>query len=309
MAVSVVVTTLNEEKKIEPLLDALFGQAKKPEEVIVVDGGSSDRTVAKIQQINSKNWKSKFKHRQNLKVYIRPGANIAQGRNYGIKKAKNEIIAVTDAGCVPHKDWLEKIVAPFKDPSVDVVAGFYQMITRNSFQEALAPYLGVVPGKFNPYSFLPSSRSIAFRKSIWEESGGYPEELEKTGEDTLFNLRLLAAGAKMVRVKGALVDWEIPNNPFRAFSRFYSYAKGDAQTRIWWHSSKKFFTHNLKILSVFIRYIVFITFPWALLLYILWAIFKHASLVRGVAVLWLPVIQFTSDIAVMAGFLSGMLKK
>ena len=42
-------------------------------------------------------------------------------------------------------------------------------------------------------TFLPSGRSIAFKKSAWKEVGGYPENLY-TGEDTLFDLKLKEKG-------------------------------------------------------------------------------------------------------------------
>jgi glycosyltransferase involved in cell wall biosynthesis len=145
MKVSIVITVLNEEKAIKGLLDSLARQTKKPDEIVFVDGGSADRTIQLI-----KAWAKK---RRGAKILVKKGTTIAQGRNIGIKAAKNKIIAMTDAGCVAHPDWLEKITKPFKDPSVGIVAGFYQMTGKTAFQQVLAPYLGIPPEKLNLQNF------------------------------------------------------------------------------------------------------------------------------------------------------------
>ena len=49
MKTSFIATVLNEEKTIKALLSSLAKQTKKPEEIIIVDGGSTDQTVAKIK--------------------------------------------------------------------------------------------------------------------------------------------------------------------------------------------------------------------------------------------------------------------
>ena len=62
------------------------------------------------------------------KLVEAPGANIAEGRNIGIRSAIGEVIATTDGGCRVEPDWLEKLTKPFEDdPTVEFVAGFYEM--------------------------------------------------------------------------------------------------------------------------------------------------------------------------------------
>ncbi len=312
MKTPLVITVFNEEKTIEKLLAALEKQTRKPEEVIFVDGGSTDRTIEKLQTSNLKK-----------KVLIKPGASIAQGRNAGIKEAGGEIIVMTDAGCIPHHDWFEKITAPFKNSSTDVVAGFYQMTGETTLQKCLACYLGILPQKLNPANFLPSARSIAFKKEIWQKVGGFSEKLERAGEDTLFNYQAKNLGAKFVTAQDALVDWELPKSLSEGAQKFYIYAKGDGQAGIWWHPSQRLSTHNLKISSVYARYLVFLALfvlgfylksLWFFLLitffaYLAWAVNKNYKFVSRIeAIFYLPVIQSISDFCVMAGFLKGALK-
>jgi len=306
MKTSLVVTVFNEEKTIDRLLNSLAKQTEKADEIILIDGGSTDRTVEKIKA---------FKSLKPLpQVIIAKGATIAQGRNRGIEEAKNEIIAMTDAGCEVHPDWFEKITKPFERKDVDIVAGFYRMTGNLVFQKCLACYLGVLPERLDPENFMPSFRSVALKKEIWQKVGGFNEKLEQCGEDTLFNYQAKQSGAKFLTIKEALVDWEMPKTLKEAFQKFYHYAKGDGQINIK--------PHNLKILAIYSRYLLGIlllilglSVPifWSVLalliaLYYFWAIVKNFRDVKALsAIVFLPVIQVISDWAVMAGFLLGSL--
>ena len=328
MKTSLVITVFNEEKTIEKLLNSLAIQTKKPDEIIIVDGGSSDRTVAKIQDSRLKFQKKGIK----LKILVKPGATIAQGRNRGIKEARGEIIAMTDAGCFVHPDWFEKITAPFKDKGkeIDIVAGFYNMTGDTVFQKCLACYLGVLPEKLDPQNFMPSFRSVALKKEIWKKSGGFNEKLDRCGEDTLFNHQAKQLGAKFITAKEALVDWEMPKTWQEARQKFYHYAKGDGQAGIWWNPSQRISTHNLKISAIYVRYflgllllILGFLYPifWVVLVilflaYLFWAIVKSYNYIkarqarlRRQAIFILPVMQMISDLAVMVGFAAGSLKR
>src|SRR4051812_46528895 len=92
--VSVVVTVLNDRGAVMELLDALAAQTRLPDEVVVVDGGSSDGTLELLEA------------RPGVSVLRAPGANISAGRNLGIRSAAHSRIACTDAGCRPAPGWL-----------------------------------------------------------------------------------------------------------------------------------------------------------------------------------------------------------
>ena len=105
--VSLIITVLNEADTICSLLKAVNDQTLLPDEIIVVDGGSKDETPQIIKKITQDN------PDLNLKLFIEPGFNISQGRNFAINQAKNKLIAITDAGCVPNKNWLEELVKTY----------------------------------------------------------------------------------------------------------------------------------------------------------------------------------------------------
>lgn len=315
MKISIAITVLNEEKTMGSLLDSLLGQSKKADEIIVVDGGSKDKTLQII-----KHYQKKYK---NIKLLVEKG-NVAHGRNTGIEIADNDIIATTDAGCIPHKDWLEKITGHFTHLEVGLVAGFYDMPTNSSMQKAVSVFLGVSPERFDPATFIPSARSMAFRKNLWEEVGGFNEKLKKAGEDTLLFYNIVKTGTRIVRVGEARVDWrELENITFKtAIRKFFDYAKGDAQSKIWRHPTQKLMSHNIKVVFIFIRYLfgLFLLFQSInspllfrlleilIVLYLFWPVWKWRDVIDDFrAKLWLPVIQISSDFAVMAGFTAGMI--
>ena len=91
MMVSLIATVKNEGEALRPLLDSIIDQTRPPDEVIICDGGSTDSTVAVLEE---------YRRWLPLRVIVAPGTNISQGRNRAIEAAGGDIIAATDAGVV-----------------------------------------------------------------------------------------------------------------------------------------------------------------------------------------------------------------
>lgn len=288
LTVSVVVTVFNEVGSISDLINSLIHQTLKPAEIIIVDAGSTDGTTKLIKR---------FKHRS-IKTLISKGANRSLARNLGIIKAKNTIIAVTDAGCIPKLDWLEKITKPLISHQADSVAGFYLPVINSLFQRCLAPFVAVMPYQFNPRAFLPSSRSVAFTKKAWLQAGKYPENLNYC-EDLVFAAKLKSE-THMVVTPQAQVMWELPDNLLTYFHQIRNYAAGDVRAR--------YQPHLIKIISMYARYIVFLFWPQLLGVYLVYILFKHQYLLKSPpAVVYVLLIQFTTDMAVIAGSLQAII--
>lgn len=311
MRTSFVATVLNEEKNIKVLLSSLLHQSNKPDEVIIVDGGSKDKTVSEIKE-----WISKIKSeksRKRFRLLIKKG-NRSIARNEGIKRAKGDIILLSDAGCFLDRNWTKNIVRPFINPKVDVVAGYYKGLARNIFEKCLIPYVLVMPDRVNPLNFLPSSRSMAFRKLIWKKVGGFPKDYS-SNEDYVFAKRLKKNNARIYFKKNAIVFWLPRRNIFQTFVMFFRFALGDAQAGILRPKvlillARYIFGAWILIYSLYFSlYFMLQLIFYILLIYIIWSIWKNYKYVKDKAALfYLPLIQFTADIAIIFGTILGFFK-
>lgn len=304
---SLVITVFNEASTIRTLLDSIAEQTLMPKEIIIVDGGSTDNTVKTI-----KTWSNR--HKKVPITLLEKKGNIAVGRNYGISHAKTPIIAVTDAGCILSEHWCEKITAPLRSKKADIVAGYYKPTGSSIFQKCLAAYTSVMPDRLNPLSFLPSSRSVAFTKKAWKQVGKYPEHLD-TCEDLVFARNLYNADLRHVFVPEAVVEWPQKKSLSGAIKQFYRYAVGDGQAL--------YIRPQTPLL--FGRYIVGALLLWSaagmqragsyrlisilLAAYVMWAITKNYRYVHHpLAFIYLPLLQISSDIAVIVGMTVGLIQ-
>jgi glycosyltransferase involved in cell wall biosynthesis len=226
--ISVICTVRNEAKTIESLARSILAQTIGPGEFIVVDGGSTDGTLEALRNAFGKR----------VRIIVRPGANIAAGRNIAIRASKFPWIASIDGGCIAEPDWLEKLAKQF--PKADIVSGAYLPIARNSFERIEGKIVCKNPGALWQ-SYMPSSRSVAFKKSAWAAVGGYPEKTY-TAEDTLFNHKLKEAGFRFRVANDAIVHWRM-RPTLKSFARqFYLYGLGDGRTGLVWK-----YTHDFRI--------------------------------------------------------------
>lgn len=216
MKVSLICTVKDSAAHIEEFLGSIAAQTRAPDEVIVVDGGSTDGTLDLLRRADD------------LTLIEERGANIARGRNLAIAAAAHDVIAVSDADCVLDPAWLERIVAPI-EAGADVSMGFYQPIADGFLQECLASVnLPTDPDEVDPAMFMPSARSVAFRRGAIESAGGYPEWLD-IGEDMWVNHRWRELGLDMRFVPDATVRWRLRPTMRATWVQYFRYARGDAQ--------------------------------------------------------------------------------
>ncbi|MBV9582519.1 MAG: glycosyltransferase [Chloroflexi bacterium] len=219
---ALIVTVLNEAGTIDALLESIASQSLPPDEVIVADGGSTDGTRAALHC-----WSSRLP----LRVIEAEGANISRGRNVAIGATEADLIAVTDAGVRLDADWLERLRERMT-PEIDVVSGFFRADPHSTFERALGATTLPARQDVNARRFLPSSRSVLFRRSAWQRGGGYPEWLDYC-EDLVFDLALQRNGCRFAFAPNAIA-WFRPRPSLGAFFRqYYRYARGDGKAGLW----------------------------------------------------------------------------
>jgi glycosyltransferase involved in cell wall biosynthesis len=225
---ALIATLFNEADNVTEWWDCLMCQSVSPDEIIIVDGGSTDGT-----------WETLLKLRdaaaQRIPVRLeRKKCNIAEGRNTTIRLTDADIIAASDAGSFPDPNWFEEITRPLlADKELDVVGGYSVPIIKNAFHEFRRQIDPDAPEPTMPSEVYPSSRNIAFRRQAWTDMGGYPEWLTLTAEDALFNFGLHKIGKRFAYNSGARVRWPIRDNAKAYYKMLYGYGYGAAEARLY----------------------------------------------------------------------------
>lgn len=226
MRISVIIPVLNEEHSIQPLLDSLKHQTLTPTEVIITDGGSTDRTTALVENYDRGDMPVRLIHAD--RAY--PG----RGRNLAAAAATNEWIALIDAGVKPARNWLESLAAAVQTTSEpDVVYGSYEPVTDSFFRECAA--IAFVPPPVSMDGEWMRTRSTAsalIRRSVWQKVGGFPEDL-RSAEDLLFMDKVEAASFRIAHAPRAIVHWTIQPTLWKTFRRFIAYSHHNIRAGLW----------------------------------------------------------------------------
>jgi glycosyltransferase involved in cell wall biosynthesis len=310
--ISVIVTVKNEGDNLHFLLDSLCNQTCPPDEIIVVDGGSSDNTLDVLYT---------YAVQLPLLVLCYPGCNISEGRNHAIEAACGDIIAATDAGLCLAREWVEAITAPLlDDPQLQVVGGFFEADAHSTFELAMGAAVGRLVDEIDVAAFLPGSRSIAFRKLAWLAVGGYPEWLDY-GEDMLFMLRLRERYRRIAFAPLAVVHFRPRPSLPAFFKQYYLYARGDGKADFWrLRHAARYATYCVTIPLIFAEGMFLHPAFWLLLvlgasLYLHQPYRRLSAAIRktkahlitaAYAALLLPIIIVTGDMAKMMGYPAGV---
>ncbi len=226
LQISLVIPMKNESDSLVLLIESIEEQSYQPAEIVLVDGGSTDQTIEIAEHLASKNTK--------IKLIKTPEASPGKGRNIGIENARNEWIALTDAGITLEKDWLEQLVAKVLEaPETEIVYGNYAP-KINSFFERIATLAYVPPQSENVIRGITIA-SYLMKKKVWETGGGFPDL--RAAEDLAFMERAESAGFKSAIAPEAMVFWQLRPNFLSTFQKFTLYSKHNVWAgRAWdWH--------------------------------------------------------------------------
>ena len=186
--VSVVIPVYNEEAVIGDCLKSLEKQAYEDFEVIIIDDGSTDKTLDILSKLQITSYKLqilKQKHKG-------PGA----ARNLGVKQARGEILVFVDADMTFDKDFLKKLTEPIRKG--EVIGTFskeeYLANKANVWARCWNINRGLPPDRMHPEKF-PDTQKVfrAITKSAFKKAGGFDEKAGYTDDWSL--AKRLGAGA------------------------------------------------------------------------------------------------------------------
>ena len=207
--VSIVIRCYNEEQHIGRLLSGIAQQTAQDVEVLVVDSGSTDATLAIA---------SRFPVRI---LTIAPDAfSFGRALNLGCQTAQGEYIVAASAHVYPvYRDWLEQLLAPFADENVALSYGKQRgnEITKYSEHQVFAKWFPEHPNKEQRQPFC-NNANAAIRRALWEEMP-YDESL--TGlEDLDWAKRALVKNYHLAYAAAAEVVHVHDETPRRIFNRY-----------------------------------------------------------------------------------------
>lgn len=185
MKTSLIVPVYNEEKYIAKLLDSVVDQTHQPDEVVICDNNSTDKTVSIIKRYRSK-------------LPIRIVTEVKKGIQFAVdtawKNASGDIIVRTDADCVLPSDWIERYLRRFdQDSSLDACGGGSRAADGNIIFSLLTPIateinrsiLHLVKGHLVLFG-----ANFAVKRAVLEKVNGYHSPQKTTQDDIMLSKKI-----------------------------------------------------------------------------------------------------------------------
>lgn len=241
--ISLIVTVLNQAASIQVWVDSICQQTHLPDEVLIADRGSIDGTRTKLQLFEGA---SPFP----VRMVDAAGKCHSEAINLAIQNAVFPLIACTETTCTPDATWLENLTSPLiSDPEMQLSAGFHQAQPGSNFQRLCAHILTPHPNYTNPGTFVPSWRSVAFRKDLWARVDGFPEWLDYASAEISFNYQAKQSQGLWAVVPDAVVKMIMPENLGDLYQSCYQEALADGITC---NGSAGYWQKTLKLAAAFL---------------------------------------------------------
>ncbi len=219
MDISVIIPTLNAEHEIETLLIALDRQSIQPNEILVVDSASDDKTIELVQ-----------KHKGVRLLQIdRQDFNHGTTRDKALRESSGDFVCFLTQDAVPvSDDYLKRLIAPMVDDSdIALVSGrqlpkadarrFEQLVRGFNYPDSPSVRSKCDLEKLGIKTFFASDACSAYRRIAYLECGGFDHV--NTNEDMLMAAKFIASGMKVAYEPHAEVFHSHNLTPAQQFAR------------------------------------------------------------------------------------------
>jgi len=253
---------------VRRLLDSVAQQERAPDELIIVDAGSTDRTAELVSS-----YVTPMPTRLVREGALFPG----RARNVGVEVASHAWLAFTDGGVRLDHAWLSELMSRAEAGAADVVFGSYDPVCDTFFRRCAA--VAYVPAPGGQGIRGPFVASMALTRDAFERAGGFPPF--RAAEDLILIERLLALPLRIVYAPSAVVRWELAPNAGRTFRRFALYSEHNlrAQRGRYWHAGV--LRHYVLMILGATAAILAGAGAWAALVYPLWQLARAARSAWG----------------------------
>ncbi|MBN8904322.1 MAG: glycosyltransferase family 2 protein, partial [Rhodospirillales bacterium] len=211
LTITAIIPLYNGARFIEDALNSVLAQTRPPQEILVVDDGSTDDGAAVVEAIIAR-------HPQ-IQLLRKPNGGQSSARNFGAQHSTGQLIALLDQDDMWYPHHLERLVQPFLESrpyplgwvycNLDEVDIGGQMVTRNALralsyvQHPKTDLLGCLQ---TDMFVLPSATLMS--REAFDAVGGFDEQLSGFEDDDLF-LRMFRLGYDNVYLDEALTKWRI----------------------------------------------------------------------------------------------------
>ncbi|MDO8503197.1 MAG: glycosyltransferase family 2 protein [bacterium] len=168
MKISVIIPIYNEEKVVEDCLSSLSRQTYKDLEIVVVDDGSTDKTISRVTS-----------HKLRVTLLRQQHKGPGEARNLGVKDAKGEILVFVDSDMTFEPDFVEKLVAPIAEGKAKGTFSKEEFVSnpQNIWSQCWGIDEGWEEGRRHPRNY-PDTQKVfrAILKSEFDKVGGFSKE-------------------------------------------------------------------------------------------------------------------------------------
>lgn len=276
--ISVVIAAKNEAGNITGLISSLkkINYPKENFEVIIVDDQSDDDTLNILNTECAKLPNFKSVSAIDKKYYGKKGA-----LDLGISKTNYDNILITDADCRPEKEWLSSFSTNLSE-GYELIFGAAPFFKKKSFVNKISRFENLRSSILTfafanlGFSYSAASRSLGFKKKLFEKSGGYSKTLETIGgDDDLFIREAMKNNAKV----GIILEQDA-----------FVYSKTETEWR-------KYFKQKFRHLSTANHYSIKIKFLLALWHFLnIFFLLSPALIIFELNFITLFIVKFFSDI-------------
>jgi glycosyltransferase involved in cell wall biosynthesis len=219
--ISVVVPVLNGAETVGACLTSLERQdyPASRREIIVVDNGSSDQTAEIVRA-------------HEVRYMVEPQRGTSRARNRGIEACEGEIVAFTDADCLPSTSWLRELVGVFGDSGIGAVAGEIVPFPPKTAAERYAGRIRhLAPERYLRRPLFPFAvtANLAVRSDVFDLIGLLDPASPRGGESTDFCTRLLRqTDLRLELAPLAVVFHRHRSSAVALFRQQFGYGRGHA---------------------------------------------------------------------------------
>ena len=196
LTLSVIIPTFNEEGYIRDCLESIARQQDMPDEVIVVDNNSADRTVRIASSFDF------------VKVIHEPKQGLIHARNAGFAAATGDILARIDADSEISSDWVSRVKKTFVDESIDAVSGpgYLTVVPFLKYESTLWSKLYFIAVLAHSRMHVLWGANMALRARAWSKVKHLTEQEDsRVHEDQDVSMCLNLSGYRTVHDKNLLI--------------------------------------------------------------------------------------------------------